>query len=130
MWRPLAFGAILIVAWGPAATAQDAARAPLKPYGGTWIHVDTWDKGSACRHISQGGDDDGMLVIRETSFRSYLPQSPCRITKSDIRSPNSVAIEAMCGNRLVKETWRLNGEFLERSYAGSTRKYVRCKPER
>ena len=128
MLRLLVLAAILITSLGPVALAQDAARNPLKEYLGAWINNDIWDKASSCRAIAQGGDDDGMLVINESTFRIYLPQSPCRITKSQKLSESSVSIEAQCGGRLVKETWHLNRSALERRTAQNVMvTYVRCR---
>jgi len=111
--------------------AQNTVNKPIRDYLGVWIDTNWSDKAQGCRQITQGGDIDAMLIISEHSFRQYLPQSPCTITKTQRLSDTSASIEARCDGRVIKETWSMNKETLQRRTAQNyLMTYVRCKKAR
>lgn len=128
MFKLLLTAVILSINFFSEALAQNASKTLPKAYLGAWIHEGIADKVASCRSITQGGDDDGMLVVSTETFRAYLPQSSCKFSKIHFLENSAVSIEARCGGQVLKETWALNKNLLERRMTrGNQERYVRCQ---
>ena len=118
---------VLIISSVPGVFAQSVSKSLPKAYLGVWIYEGIADKSASCRAITQGGDDDGMLIISADSFRVYLPQVPCKFRKIQFSEDRAISIEANCAGQVLKETWSLNKNVLERRMPkGSQARYVQC----
>ena len=107
----------------PQKTSQSTPA--IQPFIGFWVQLDTGMQAESCAAVAKGGDSDTVTEIKKDSFTLY-GNPDCRITKSERHSENLLSIEARCGNRLVKESWVIKENNLERKGQNYTIQYKRC----